>query len=194
MRDKLIKELVGLSSTTFDSKPVMEAIALLQPPTTAEIEAAREWLVERRLPFPDVYRTLDRALDALAREPGLEEQLRDAAYAIHRLEAARRQLDGEKESIIDNIEAQYADLLTAAKEVLEEHQHLEGAAGYATMGSSEIRALRAAVINLHPKRKKSDKELLDEFYEYLRRNPSSYSADAVSNFMDSRKAPTEKKP
>jgi hypothetical protein len=55
--------------------------------------------------------------DAAAECGRLRAELKDAGYAIHRLEAARRQLDGEKERIIDAIEAQYAALLAAARRI-----------------------------------------------------------------------------
>lgn len=78
-RDEVVKGLttmLGVSCVTCAEENVVRAaIALLEPPTTEEIEAALDWLVNGPLDSPvgrEVEVVLRRALAALAREPWLE--------------------------------------------------------------------------------------------------------------------------
>lgn len=77
----------------------------------------------------------------------LQAELQDAAYTVHRLEAARRQLDGEKERIIDAIEDQYATLLAAAKAITD-RKVVNGMILPVT--PAQLDTLRAAVAAVEP--------------------------------------------
>lgn len=74
------------------------AIALLRVPEVAEVEAARQWFLTEYVTVTDGGRrdraTLLRALDALAREPGLEARAQNAeAKAAEEFAVAQRGFD-----------------------------------------------------------------------------------------------------
>lgn len=98
-RAEIITGLTGMltlsCSTCAEENVVKAALGLLRVPASAEIEAAREWLRAVCGPGGPISghptATVDRALDALAREPGMEAVDRSnldwAAKTIPRLDA-----------------------------------------------------------------------------------------------------------
>jgi hypothetical protein len=119
-RDEVVKGLEKVRGLCCMLKPprhevdvVEAAIALLQPPTTAEIEVVRAWLCSHDwVGFTGdgkpVTVFLEKALDALAREPGLEARL-EASQKANRanVEGALKAM-AEDHSRIAALEAQLA--------------------------------------------------------------------------------------
>ena len=134
-RDEMIQCLEAVSNAGIVGKyhdALRAAIALLQPPTTAEIEAAREAIRGLRTHMlGDCDRecaTLDRALDALAREPGLEKSIEDSTAWIGKVLAER-----------DTLEAR----LARVRELID-HPRLGGVRDEHTVTVGQVRAALAA--------------------------------------------------
>lgn len=138
-RDMVIRGLTRLLDSVTEKwwlepfhDALRSAIALLTVPSTADVEAARDVLALWRsnrggsTPGTSTVATLDRALDALAREPGFEESLAWEAgvnKALLEFQEAWCRERREKDNLIAALSAKLARVREECEMALDMEKH-----------------------------------------------------------------------